>query len=69
MPLHRNESSSLKTMNMKNMDVFVKEKHMLSRERGKYLFFNTGNRTQLVVVWVRLCNPPEEESLPVDLVK
>ena len=33
MPLHRNEASSCKTMNMKNMDTFVKENYMLSRER------------------------------------
>ena len=33
MPLHRNESCSLKTMNIKNLDVYVKENYMLSRER------------------------------------
>ena len=33
MPLHRNESSGLKTFNMKNEDVYVKENYMLSRER------------------------------------
>ena len=33
MPLHRNESSSQKTLSLKNMDVFVKENYMLSRER------------------------------------
>ena len=33
MPLHRNESSSLRTMNMKNQDVYVKENYMMSRER------------------------------------
>ena len=33
MPLHRNESSGCKTMNMKNQDAYVKENYMLSRER------------------------------------
>ena len=33
MPLHRNEVSHLKTLNLKNEDVFVKENHQLSRER------------------------------------
>ena len=33
MPLHRNESSHLKTMSIKNMDTYVKENYMLSRER------------------------------------
>ena len=33
MPLHRNESCSQKTLNLKNQDVFVKENYMLSRER------------------------------------
>ena len=34
MPLHRNETSQKKTMNLKNQDCFVKEKAMLSRERA-----------------------------------
>ena len=33
MPLHRNESSEQKTLTFKNQNVFVKENHMLSRER------------------------------------
>ena len=33
MPLHRNESSTEKTMTLKNQPVYVKENHMLSRER------------------------------------
>lgn len=33
MPLHRNESSGMKTLNLKNHDTFVKENHNLSRER------------------------------------
>ena len=33
MPLHRNESSQQKTLNFKGVDTFVKENHMLSRER------------------------------------
>ena len=33
MPLHRNESSQQKTLNFKGQDTFVKENHMLSRER------------------------------------
>ena len=33
MPLHRNESSEQRTLHFKGQDVFVKEKHMLSRER------------------------------------
>ena len=33
MPLHRNESSSQKTLNFKGEETFVKENHMLSRER------------------------------------
>ena len=33
MPLHRNESSSQKTMTQKNQAVYVKENYMLSRER------------------------------------
>ena len=33
MPLHRNESSSQKTLTFKGMDTFVKENYMLSRER------------------------------------
>lgn len=33
MPLHRNESSGQATLNFKNSDTFVKENHMLSRER------------------------------------
>ena len=33
MPLHRNESSGQKTLNFKNMDTYVKENYMLSRER------------------------------------
>ena len=32
MPLHRNESSSQKTLNFKGEETFVKENHMLSRE-------------------------------------
>ena len=32
MPLHRNESSEQRTLHFKGQDVFVKEKHMLSRE-------------------------------------
>ena len=33
MPLHRNESSSQKTLNFKGAETFVQENHMLSRER------------------------------------
>ena len=33
MPLHRNESSAQKTLNFKGEETFVKENHMLSRER------------------------------------
>ena len=33
MPLHRNVSSGMKTLNFKNQDTFVKENHNLSRER------------------------------------
>ena len=33
MPLHRNESSSQKTLNFKSEETFVKENHMPSRER------------------------------------
>ena len=33
MPLHRKESSSQKTLNFKGEETFVKENHMLSRER------------------------------------
>ena len=33
MPLHRNESCGLKTMNMSCQDTYVKENYMLSRER------------------------------------
>lgn len=33
MPLHRNESSNQKTLNFKGEETFVKENHMLSRER------------------------------------
>ena len=33
MPLHRNESSSQKTLSLKSEETFVKENHMLSRER------------------------------------
>ena len=33
MPLHRNESSEQRTLHFKGKDIFVKEKHMLSRER------------------------------------
>ena len=33
MPLHRNESSSQKTLNFKGEETFVKENHMLFRER------------------------------------
>ena len=32
MPLHQNESSEQRTLHFKGQDVFVKEKHMLSRE-------------------------------------
>ena len=32
-PLHRNESSNQKTLKIKGADTFVKENHMLSRER------------------------------------
>ena len=66
MPLHRNESSGLKTMNMKNQDTYVKENYMLSRERitcftqfssddklklsPEFVFKGVGTRTKL--------NPP-----------
>lgn len=33
MPLHRNETHSMKTLNSKNLDCYVKENYMLSRER------------------------------------
>ena len=33
MPLHKNESSGQATLSFKKHDVFVKEKHHLSRER------------------------------------
>ena len=33
MSLHRNESSSQKTLNFKGEETFVKENHMLTRER------------------------------------
>ena len=33
MPLHRNESSTQKTLNFTGVDTFVKENYMLSRER------------------------------------
>ena len=33
MPLHRNESSQQRTLNFKGIETFVKENHMLSRER------------------------------------
>ena len=33
MPLHNNESSQEKTLDFKGEDTFVKENHMLSRER------------------------------------
>ena len=33
MPLHRNESSEQKTLAFKNQNTFMKENHMLSRER------------------------------------
>ena len=33
MPLHRNESSGQRSLNLKNMDCFVKENYALSRER------------------------------------
>ena len=33
MPLHRNESSSQKTLSLKSEETFVKENYMLSRER------------------------------------
>ena len=33
MPLHRNETSSQKTLNVKGMDAYVKENYSLSRER------------------------------------
>ena len=33
MPLHRNETSGCKTMNLKGTDAFVKENYMMSRER------------------------------------
>ena len=67
MPLHRNESSGQKTLNIKGLDTFVKENHMLSRERvtaytqvcsdpnvtlqPEFVFKGKGTRTKL--------NPPE----------
>ena len=33
MPLHRNESSSQKTLNLTGFDTYVKENYNLSRER------------------------------------
>ena len=64
MPLHRNESSSQKTLNFKGEETFIKENHMLSRERvtvftqvssdskfykSKFVFKGKGTRTKINV--------------------
>ena len=46
MPLHRNESSEQKPLSFKNQNVFVKENHMLSRERIT-CFTSVGTRTKI----------------------
>ena len=65
MPLHRNESSQQKTLTFKGQDTFVKENHMLSRERvtvftqvssdpaininPEFVFKGIGTRTKLTL--------------------
>ena len=65
MPLHRNESSQQKTLNFKGQDTFVKENHILSRERvtvftqvssdpaininPEFVFKGIGTRTKLTL--------------------
>ena len=64
MPLHRNESTSQKTLSLKSEEVFVKENYMLSRERvtcftqfcgdtkiklkPEFVFKGKGTRTHLI---------------------
>ena len=48
MPLHRNESSSLKTLNFTGMDTYVKENYNLSREQ--------------VTVFTQVSSDPEEKG-------
>ena len=50
MPLHRNESVSQKTLSLKSEEVFVKENHMVSRER--------------VTCFTQLCSNPKIELKP-----
>ena len=45
MPLHRNESSTQKTLNFTGMDTYVKENYNLSRER--------------VTVFTQVCSTPD----------
>ena len=64
MPLHRNESSQQKKLNFKGEETFVKENHMLSRERvtiytqvtsdsqfvtPEFIFKSKGTRTKVNV--------------------
>lgn len=50
MPLHRNESSSQKTLNFTGIDTYVKENYNLSRER--------------VTVFTQLCSDPSVPLKP-----
>ena len=50
MSLHRNESTSQKTLSLKSEEVFVKENYMLSRER--------------VTCFTQLCSDPKIELKP-----
>ena len=50
MPLHRNESSTQKTLNFTGVDTFVKENYMLSRER--------------VTAFTQVCSDPRIQFQP-----
>ena len=53
MPLHRNESSNMKTMNLKNYDAYVKENYMLSRERATvFTQFSSDSKIDLPLEFV-----------------
>ena len=50
MPLHRNESSTQKTLNFTGLDTYVKENYSLSRER--------------ITVYIQVCSDPKVSLKP-----